>query len=71
MLNNYFLAGILKFSDDNSRIRIHDPDPDPNRDPLVRGMDPRIRIQIRTHPKMAWIHNIATYNCFQIDTICI
>ncbi len=37
------------------RIRIHMllglqvPDPDP----LIRGMDPRIRI----HPKMLWIHN--------------
>ncbi len=30
-------------------IRIHDPDPDP----LVRSMDPRIRI----HPKMSWIRN--------------
>jgi hypothetical protein len=28
-----------------------DLDPDPNPDPLVRGMDPRIRI----HPKMSWI----------------
>jgi hypothetical protein len=30
-------------------------DPDPNPDPLVRGMDPRIRIRI--HPKMSWIRN--------------
>jgi hypothetical protein len=30
-------------------------DPDP--DPLVRGMDPRIRIRI--HPKMSWIRNTA------------
>ncbi len=28
-------------------------DPDPNPDPLVRGMDPRIRI----HSKMSWIRN--------------
>jgi hypothetical protein len=27
-------------------------DPDPNPDPLGRGMDPRIRIQIRT--KISW-----------------
>jgi hypothetical protein len=40
-------AGILKVSDENRRIRIQDPDP------LVRGMDPRIRI----HPKMSWIRN--------------
>jgi hypothetical protein len=40
----------LKVNDEyrrfGSRIRIQDPDPDP----LVRGMDPRI--QIRIHPKM-------------------
>ncbi len=30
-------------------------DPDP--DPLVRGMDPRIRIRI--HTKMSWIRNTA------------
>jgi hypothetical protein len=46
---NLFFAGILKVSDENSRIRIQDPDPDP----LVRGTDPRIRI----HPKMSWIRN--------------
>ncbi len=34
-----------------------DPDQDP--DPLVRGMDPRIRIRIRIHPKMSWIRNTA------------
>jgi hypothetical protein len=39
----------LKVNDENSRIRIQEPDPDP----LVRGMDPRIRI----HPKMSWIRN--------------
>jgi hypothetical protein len=32
-------------------------DPDPNPDPLVRVMDPRIRI----HPKMSWIRNTASY----------
>jgi hypothetical protein len=31
-------AGILKVNDENSKIRIQDPDPDP----LGRGMDPRI-----------------------------
>ncbi len=51
LLKNYFFAGILKFNDENSWIRIQDPDPDP----LVRGMDPRIRIRI--HPKMSWIRN--------------
>jgi hypothetical protein len=39
VLKNKFFAGILKVNDKNSRIRIQDPDPDP----LVRGMDPRIR----------------------------
>jgi hypothetical protein len=48
-----FFAGILKVNVENSRIRIQDPDPNP--DPLVRGMDPRIRIRI--HPKMSWIRN--------------
>ncbi len=57
-------AGILKFNDENSRIRIQHPDPDPNPDPLVRGMDPRIRIRI--HPKMAWIRNTAFYPYRQI-----
>ena len=50
-VKNLFFAGILKVNDENSRIRIQDPDPDP----LVRGMDPRIRIRI--HPKMSWIRN--------------
>ncbi len=40
-------------NDENSRIRIQDPDPEP----LVRGMDPRIRIRI--HPKISWIRNTA------------
>jgi hypothetical protein len=44
-------AGILKVNDEISRIRIQDPNPDP----LVRGMDPRIRIRI--HTKMSWIRN--------------
>jgi hypothetical protein len=48
-VKNQFFAGILKVNDENSRIRIQDPDPDP----LVRRMDPRIRI----HPKMTWIRN--------------
>ncbi len=51
MLKNLFFAGILKVNDENSRIGIQDPDP------LVRGMDPRIRIRI--HPKMSWIRNTA------------
>jgi hypothetical protein len=38
---NYFFAGILKVNDENGRIRIQDP--------LVRSMDPRIRIRI--HPQ--------------------
>ncbi len=33
------------------------PDPDPNPDPLVWGMDPRIRIRNRIHTKMSWIRN--------------
>ncbi len=38
MLKNLFFAGILKVNDENSSIRIQDPDPNP--DPLVRGVDP-------------------------------
>jgi hypothetical protein len=53
VLKNLFFAGILKFNDENSRIRIQDLDPDP----LVRGMDPRNRIRI--HPKRSWIRNTA------------
>ncbi len=41
----------MQVNDENSRIRIQDLNPDP----LVRGMDPRIRIRI--HPKMSWIRN--------------
>ncbi len=51
MLKNLFYAGILKVRDENNRIWIQDPDPYP----LVRGMDPRIRI----HTKMSWIRNTA------------
>jgi hypothetical protein len=46
-IKNKFLAGIMKVNDENGRIRSQDPDPDP----LVRGMVPRIRIQI--HPKIS------------------
>ncbi len=44
--NKLFFVGILKVYDDTSRM-----------DPLVRGMDPRIRIRI--HIKMSWIRNAA------------
>jgi hypothetical protein len=40
---------VFKVNDENSRIRSHDPDPDP----LVKGMDLRIRI----HNKISWICN--------------
>jgi hypothetical protein len=30
---------------------------DPNPDPFVRVMDPRIQIRIRIHTKMSWIRN--------------
>jgi hypothetical protein len=36
-------------------MEIEDPDPDP----LVKGMDPRIRIRI--HTKMSWIRNAAEH----------
>jgi hypothetical protein len=41
----YSFVGVLKINDENMQ--------DPNPDPLVRGMDQRIRI----HTKMAWIRN--------------
>jgi hypothetical protein len=33
---------------------------DPGPDPLVRGMDPRIRIRIRIRTKISWIRNTGT-----------
>jgi hypothetical protein len=51
-VKKFVFAGILKVNDENSRIRIQDP--------LVRGMDPRIRIRI--HSKMLWIRNTASRN---------
>jgi hypothetical protein len=59
MLKNSFLVGILKVNDEKNRIRIQDPDPNP--DPLVRGIDPRIRIRI--HPKISWIRNTVLSAC--------
>jgi hypothetical protein len=47
--NKFVFVVILKVSDENSWIRIQDPDPDP----LVRGIDPQIRIRT----KMSWIRN--------------
>jgi hypothetical protein len=55
-VKNNFFAGMLKVNDENSRIRIQDPDP------LVRSMDPRIRI----HPKMSWIRNTGICSDFLI-----
>jgi hypothetical protein len=62
-VKNKFFAGTLKVNDDNSRIRIQNPDPNP----LVRGMDPRIRIRI--HPKMSWIRN-TDYSTHELMKIC-
>jgi hypothetical protein len=39
---------------------VADPDPNPHPDPLVRGMDPRIRI----HTKMSWIRNTTALKNF-------
>jgi hypothetical protein len=41
----------LKVNDENSRIRIQDPDPEP----LVRGMDPRIRIHQNVMDPEHWL----------------
>jgi hypothetical protein len=43
VLKNYFFVGILKINDENRKILIPDPDP------LVRSMDPLIRIWIPYH----------------------
>jgi hypothetical protein len=37
------------------KIAGSNPDSNPDPDPLVRSMDPRIRFLI--HPKMSWIRN--------------
>jgi hypothetical protein len=51
VLTKIVFVVILKVNDEKGRIRIQDPDP------LVRGMDPRIRIRINS--KMSWIRNTA------------
>ncbi len=52
-----FFGGILKVNDEKKK------DLDPNPDPLVRGMDLRIRIQI--HTKMSLIRNTAYSTVFE------
>jgi hypothetical protein len=56
-----FFAGILKVDNENSRILVQGPDPNP--DSLVRGMDPWNRIRI--HTKMPCIRN--TDFCLMIE----
>jgi hypothetical protein len=53
VLKNKFFAGILKVNDENSRIRIQDPNPDPDQgpDPLVRGMDPDPPQNVMEYPQ--------------------
>ncbi len=65
-VKNQFFAGMLKVNDENGRLWIQDPDPVP--DPLVRSMDPRIRIRI--HPKMSWIRNTAGKSYFHRLAAC-
>ncbi len=55
ILNQSFV-GILKVNDENSRIRIH-----------WSGMDPQIRIRIRT--RISWIRNIAPQCAFFLQNI--
>jgi len=43
-------------------VRASVADPDPN--PLVRGMDPRIQIRIRIHHKMSRIRNTGKCECW-------
>jgi hypothetical protein len=54
VIYNKNFVDVLKVTDENMR----DPDPDP----LVRGMDPRIRIRI----KISWIRN-TNVNMFTFD----
>ncbi len=49
-----FFVGILG----RSKTKKQDPDP------LVRGMDPRIQIQI--HPNMSWIRNTGFNNSIPV-----
>jgi hypothetical protein len=51
-IKNLFFVGILNVYDEKRGIRIQDPDP------LVRGIDPRIRIRTKT----SWIRNTVA-NC--------
>ena len=46
VLKNLFFAGILKVNDENSRIRIQDPDADP--DPPQNVMDPQHCLKLST-----------------------
>ena len=59
----------MKVNDENSRILIQDPDLDPNpdQDPLVRGMDPQIGIRI--HIKMSWIQNFGFKRLLDENTL--
>jgi hypothetical protein len=52
---NLFFVGLFKVKDEN-----------PHPDPLVRGMDPRIRI----HTKMSWIRN-TDVKCVPLNTISV
>jgi hypothetical protein len=52
-LNIFFVVEILAWS--MTKIAGSGPDP------IVRGMDPRIQIRIRIHPKMSWIRNTGGY----------
>jgi hypothetical protein len=42
-------------------------DPHTNPDPLVKGMDPRIRIRIRT--KISWIRSVSTLAGMEICVV--
>ncbi len=65
IMYNWTYTGTILLAVLRIRIRIRirmfltllDPDPDSHPDPLVGGMDPRIRIRI--HTKMSWIRNTA------------
>jgi hypothetical protein len=61
---NHFFA----FLQPKSHLRKdREPNPDQDPDPVVRGMDPLIRIQI--HTKMSWIRNTGIFIPFSCGRI--
>ncbi len=66
-VRNISFCFILKVDDVNIRIRIQDPDSDPH--PLVRGIDPRIRIRIRGSGSESGSESGSTQICHRSATL--